>query len=168
MSTQITFKQYITALESATRDAMREILERKTQEVGAAGLADYVALCIENIDDRIERIDAAIDELQAMKKAAQGQKEIVREAVADFLVSAGVDKLEGDRVSSLTVYDPKPKSKLVVRDKQKAVDLGFAKVAVDTTALKKAIESGEEIPEEVATLETVVEQPKIKINKRRA
>jgi len=164
----ITLKQYTTALENATRETMREILERKTQEVGAAGLADYVALTTENIENRIERIDVAIAELQAMKKAAHGQKEIVREAVADFLMAAGVERLEGDRVSSITVYMPKPKHKVVVLDKEAAIESGFAKVTVDTTALKNALENGEEIPEEVATIETVVEPPKIKINKRRA
>ena len=159
-------KQYTPALAEASREEMSAILTRKAEEIGPAGLADYVGFTIETIEDSKDRIKVAIADLKMLLQAAEGQEKIIKAEVRNLLEINGIDKIQGDRISSITLFDPAPKKKLVVLDKEAAIEAGFAKVSVDTTALKKAVEAGE-VDEEVAVLEVEHQENSIKVNRRK-
>ncbi len=159
-------KQYTPALAEASREEMSAILTRKAEEVGPAGLADYVGFTIETIEDKIERLKAAKADILMLEKATKGKKLIILSEVANLLIANDVEKLEGDRISSITIASPSPKKKLVIKDKEALISNGYTKISIDEIAVKKAIEAGE-IDEDIATLEIEHQEQIAKVNRRK-
>lgn len=158
-------KTIATRLESSDREGIGAILNRKAEDVGATGTADYIAMAIDNIDAGVSRIDSAIKELQNIKKDMKCQQEIVKTGAAEWLESNGVDKLQGDLVSSVTVSKKKETVELIITDEESCINAGFLKVSIDKTSLKNALLSGMEV--EGAKLETTHNEDTIRVNKRK-
>ena len=71
------------------------------------GLADYIALTIDELDMQTNQIKMLIKEAQSRKKELEEQKQEVATGSAEFLKSMGIDKLEGNIVSSVTIQKGK-------------------------------------------------------------
>jgi Siphovirus Gp157 len=157
--------QITTKLETAQREDIAPILDKKAMEQGATQAVDYVGFALENIENSIERIDSAIKELQAIKKEAQAQMELIKIGVSDWLTSNGVEKLQGDRISSISVFYKKETSELVIDNEEAVINSGFFKMTIDKTASKQALLNGIDV--EGAHIEITHNEPSIRLNKKR-
>lgn len=158
-------KQYITSLEQVTTEEVSNVLQNKIDTVGIERTVDYVGYSIDNLQDKIKRIDEAINELRQVKEAVKDQIETVKIGTSKWLSDNGIDKLQGDQVSSITVADKKETIEVVVDDEEAVINAGFFKMAVDKTALKNALIEGVHI--DGAHIEITHNEQTIRINKKR-
>lgn len=158
-------KTYETKLETATKNEVAAILDAKLEATSSFGVVDYIGFTVDNLNDRLERIKQAEAELKAIKDATNAQIETIKEGAATWLDDAGLDKLQGDRISSVTVLNRAAKKELVVTDEEALINLGYFKTVLDKTAVKKAIDGGEDI--DGAHLEITHLENSLKINKKR-
>ena len=155
-----------TKLEVAPIQEIGAILDIKVGQVGANGTADYIGLAIENIDNSITRIDDAIKELQAIKKDMKSQQDTIKIGSAKWLSDNGIDKLQGDRVSSVTISPKKESVELIVTNEEACINAGHFKTVLDKTSLKHALIDGAEI--DGASLEVTYSEDTLRVNKRKA
>lgn len=120
------------------------VFEGKAITVGAKGLVDYVGFSIESLDSDIAMLKQAKAEIESLIKAKAGQQEIIKIEFAKFLNANGVEKLDGERISSIKVVQKAPTVKMVVQDEESLLER-FGKVVLDESALKAALERNEEI-----------------------
>ena len=153
------------SLTIAPAESMVEIFNRKLEDKGDRGLADYIYDSDTELNDFIERMKVEKDNIASMIKSAEGQKGIIKEQFSKYLEINGLGKLEGDRVSSLTIYAPKPKEKLVIHDKNYCLDSGYVTLSIDNKLVKQAILDGD-LDKDVAEILTEHQQPTIRINKK--
>lgn len=158
-------KQLQTKLENADREEIAVILDSKAMEQGASQTVDYIGFAIENLESANSRIDQAIKELQAIKKDNNYQIEIIKCGVSDWLTSNGIEKLQGDRISSISVFDKKENRELVITNEEAVINAGYFKMTVDKASAKDALMSGLNI--EGAHLEVTYNEPSIRLNKKR-
>lgn len=157
---------YTTKLETVQeKEEISAILDAKLEATSPYQVVDYVSLAADNIEDAIKRIDEGIKELKAIKDAAKAQLEIIKEGTAEWLEEAGVDKLNGDIVSSISVSERKPKEEVVVTDEEAAINAGYFKTVVDKTSVKKALLDDEII--DFAHIDVTHLENSLRINKRR-
>lgn len=137
--------------------------------------ADYIASSIESIQDKIDYINNEIKELQTLKKSLELSKQLALETTALVLNEYGIDKLEGAVISSLTItpQSSKTKEKLIIKDDNATMALGFVKFSVDEEAILKALQNNnneaKELQEYVKVESTVTTIPaKVKINHKRS
>ena len=160
-------KIYTTTLETVDKSEIIQVLNNKLNATTPQGLVDYVGFAIENLDDKLERIKAAKSELALIEAECKAQKEYIKLEVANFFESNGISKIEGDRISSITTYNPKPIEELHYTDGQALIDIGYIKKpTLDATAVKQAIKDGL-IDKELAYLTIIPKSTTIKINKKR-
>ena len=158
--------QIQTKLETASINDVSIILDRKVSDVGVNRTVDYIGTALDNIDSAVNRIDEAIKELQAIKKSAKSQEETIKIGVASWLQENGINKLQGDRISSISVMKKKEAIELIVKDEESAINEGFFKMTLDKTALKNAILDGKNV--DGSYLETTHNEDSIRLNKSRA
>ena len=154
-----------TKLETAPIQEIGAILDIKVVQVGANGTADYIGLAIENIDTSIARIDEAIKEFQSIKKDMKSQQETIKIGASKWLSDNGIDKLQGDRISSVTVSNKKESIEVVISDEDACINAGYFKTVIDKTSLKNALVNGANI--EGAALEVTYSEDTIRVNKRK-
>ena len=159
-------KIYTTTLETVDKGEIIQVLNDKLNVTSPQGLVDYVGFAVENLDDKLERIKVAKSELALIEAEAKAQKEYIRLEVANFFESNGIAKIEGDRISSITTYNPKPSEELHYADENALIDMGYMKLVLDKTAVKQAIKDGL-LDKELAHLTTTPKPTTIKINKKR-
>lgn len=157
-------KQYVTALEDCELGEMSNILNRKAEKVGSNGAADYIGFAVQNIEASVERIEANIKLMQEIRARAKEQIELIKIGSAKWLLENGVDKLDGDIVSSVSVFDKAPSQEVIIED-ETTLDVSFFKLVPDKTAIKKAINEGVEVIG--ARLETTHQEQSLKVNKKR-
>ena len=158
--------QIQTRLETASIEDISPILDKKASEVGANRTADYIGTALENIESAVTRIDDAIKELQEIKKEAKRQEELIKIGTSKWLQENGIDKLQGDRISSVSVFKKKESVELIVKDEEEAINAGYFKLTLDKTALKNAIIDGQNI--DGSYLEIIHNEDSIKLNKKRS
>lgn len=158
-------KQYNTQLENASREEIAPILYQKVDALQAHGVVDYVGFVLESLDDRVKRIDDTIKELQEAKKSINAQSDIIKIGVSEWLTENGLEKLNGDRISSISVFNKKESYELVIVDEESIINDGYFKMVVDKTAAKQAILNGIEV--NGAKLELTYNEPSIRLNKKR-
>lgn len=154
-----------TKLETSSIDEVVAILDRKVEEIGANGTADYVYRAINNIDSGLSRIKEAIAELKSIEKDMKEQKEIIKTGTSRWLSSNGVTKLQGDIVSSLTVSEKTSSCELIITNAESLINAGYFKMSVDETAVKNALLN--DVKLEGAYLNVTHNEDTIKINKRK-
>ena len=136
--------------------------------------ADYIGLSLQEIASKIEYIGTDIRELQAYKKKLQTALTLAKELVADVLIQNGVDRVDGNFISSLTLQaeSTTTKSDLVVLDENKIMGLGYVKFSPDIEAIKIALETpkGKKELEGLVSVitETTTIKPKVKVNSKKA
>ncbi|MDX4037860.1 siphovirus Gp157 family protein [Aliarcobacter skirrowii] len=136
--------------------------------------ADYIGLSLQEIASKIEYIGTDIRELQAYKKKLQTALALAKELVADVFISNGVDRVDGNLISSLTLQAESisTKSDVVILDENKVMGLGYVKFTPDIEAIKIAINTAKgkkELEGLVSVItETTTIKPKVKVNSKKA
>ena len=160
-STNIHFKDY---LKSILEDSSTPYFQK----------ADYIGLSLQEIASKIEYIGTDIRELQAYKKKLQTALTLAKELVADVFIQNGVDRVDGNLISSLTLQAESisTKSDVVILDENKVMGLGYVKFTPDIEAIKIALETSKgkiELEGLVSVItETTTIKPKIKVNSKKA
>lgn len=157
---------YTTQLESVEKKEIVNVLNNKLATTSPQGLVDYIGFSIENLNDRLERLKVAKEELALIEAQTKAQIEYIKLETATFFESNGIAKIEGDRISSITTYNPKPTEKLHYTDEKALIDMGYAKITLDKTAVKNAIKDGK-IDKHLAYITQELKPTTIKINKKR-
>jgi len=135
--------------------------------------ADYIGLSIADIDEKIKSIDEEIKELQALKANLKEAKEIAQEVGAEVFKEYGIDRLEGNAISSITIKDGEEKQKIDVKvfDENRAIEMGYYKKVVDKEALKEALMGADERAQLDGVAELEIEYKlipdKLRVNKKR-
>ena len=136
--------------------------------------ADYIGLSLQEIASKIEYIGTDIRELQAYKKKLQTALTLAKELVADVLIQNGVDRVDGNLISSLTLQAESisTKSDVVILDENKVMTLGYVKFTPDIEAIKIALETSKgkiELEGLVSVItETTTIKPRVKVNSKKA
>ena len=136
--------------------------------------ADYIGLSLQEIASKIEYIGTDIRELQAYKKKLQTALTLAKELVADVLIQNGVDRVDGNFISSLTLQAESQsiKSDLVVLDENKVMGLGYVKFTADIEAIKIALQTPKGKKELEGLVSVITEKttikPKVKVNSKKA
>ena len=136
--------------------------------------ADYIGLSLQEIASKIEYIGTDIKELQAYKKKLQTALALAKELVADVFIQNGVDRVDGNLISSLTLQAESisTKSDVVILDENKVMGLGYVKFTPDIEAIKIAINTAKgkkELEGLVSVItETTTIKPKVKVNSKKA
>lgn len=162
-------KNYTTTLEALpTGTTVGAILDAKLEATSPEQVTDYVAFAVDNLEANIQRAKDAKSELDAYIKDAQSKIEDIKIGTSKWLKDAGVDKLDGMRVSSITAYEPKPKEELKIYSESYFLNNPeFVKTTLDTTAIKKFLQDTEMDHSEYAEIVTTHKEPTLKINKKR-
>jgi len=156
---------YNTKLEAADMNSICPILDAKLNATCPESVADYMALAIDNLSTKIDKIKQAENELKALKKDITAQIETVKIGSAKWLTEYGIDKLNGLIVSSVTVARPTATEALIVTNKETLINQGFFKTVIDETAVKNAIKNNEVV--EGANISITHKEDSLKINLKR-
>lgn len=119
-----------------------------------AGLADYIALAIDNIEAKAKYLSEVEKQIRAEKKRLKEQETDIKAAAAEFMEKFGTDRLEGAIVSSVTVTPPKAAS---VKRKLKLLQ---PKAAIDEYLVAEGLAEWEEV-------ETPPTPASVRINRRK-
>ena len=134
---------------------------------------DYLGLSLSEIKSKIDTLSGDISELQELKKNLSTALEIAKELIAEIFIENGIDRIDGNIISSLTLSkeSTKPKDEIRILDENALMDLGYVKFSIDMDALKADINAGkaDELKDfvEVSTTYSIV-PAKIKVNKKRS
>ncbi len=152
-------------------DYIRSILEDTSRPYYKR--ADYVGLSLLELQSKIDTLTQDIQELQKLKKRLSEASEIAKEVIASIFVIHGIDRIDGNILSSLTLSPETSKTKLSLKilDEEAVMRLGYIKAEPDLTAIEQAmmsIEGMEELDQYVTIESTSVTIPsKIKVNTKR-
>ena len=152
-------------------DYIRSILEDTSRPYYKR--ADYLGLSLLELQSKIDTLTQDIQELQKLKKRLSEASEIAKEVIASIFVIHGIDSMDGNILSSLTLTPETSKTKLSLKilDEEAVMRLGYIKVEPDLQAIEKAmmdIDSMEELDEFVSIESTSVTIPaKIKVNTKK-
>ena len=162
--------------ESSTNTHFKEYLKSILEDSNTPYFqkADYIGLSLQEIASKIEYIGTDIRELQAYKKKLQTALTLAKELVADVFISNGVDRVDGNLISSLTLQAESisTKSDVVILDENKVMGLGYVKFSPDIEAIKIAINTAKgkkELEGLVSVItETTTIKPRVKVNSKKA
>ncbi len=136
--------------------------------------ADYIGLSMQEIKSKIDTLSSDIAELQALKKKLSNALDIAKVQVAEIFASNGIDRIDGNIISSLTLSNAtsKTKDEIIIKNEEALINLGYVKFSVDLEAVEKALltkEGKKELKKfvDVTTL-TITTPAKIKVNTKRA
>ena len=135
--------------------------------------ADYLGLSLLELQSKIDTLTQDIQELQQLKKRLSEASEIGKEVIASIFVIHGIDRIDGNILSSLTLTPETSKIKLSLKilDEEAVMRLGYIKVEPDLPAIEKAmmdIDSMEELDDFVSIESTSVTIPaKLKVNTKK-
>lgn len=120
------FKEY---LQSILEDTSKPYYQR----------ADYIGLSLNEIKSKIDILGKDISELQSYKKKLTTALDIAKAEVAEIFSSNGIDRIDGNIISSLTIQKSTTKEKNIINilDENKLMGLGFVKFSVDTNAVEE-------------------------------
>jgi len=121
------------------KDYIQNILEDDTKPYYQK--ADYLGLSLNTLKSKVDDIVSNIKELQALKKRLTESLDIAKELTADVLVKNGVDRIDGNIISSITLSKPtiKTKDTLNIKDEKAVMALGYVKFEPDNEAIFKAM-----------------------------
>ena len=154
------FKEY---LQSILEDTSKPYYQR----------ADYIGLSLNEIKSKIDTLTSDISDLQALKKKLSNALDIAKVQVAEIFIGNGIDRIDGNIISSLTLTNPtsKTKDEILIKDEKTLINLGYVKFSVDLEAIEKALQTKEgkkELKKLVDVIPITVTTPaKIKVNTKR-
>ncbi|WP_152059059.1 hypothetical protein [Aliarcobacter butzleri] len=154
------FKDY---LKSVLQDTSKPYYQR----------ADYIGLSLNEIKNKIDTLSSDISELQALKKKLSNALDIAKVQVAEIFLENGIDRIDGNIISSLTLSNPtnKTKDEIIIKNEEALINLGYVKFSVDVEAVEKALKTKEgkqELKKFVDVTPITISTPaKIKVNTKR-
>ena len=141
-----------------------EILDEKAKATTPERAVDYIGYTNDYIANQIAQCESEVKEYQAKIKSLKQHQERIKHGVAKWIISNGVEKIEGLKVSSVTFYKPKS-TKLVIYNEGYFMDNpNLTKTTLDETAVKEFI-GGEIDYSEFAEIKTTLGESLAKINK---
>ena len=135
--------------------------------------ADYIGLSLNEIKSKIDTLTSDISELQALKKKLLNALDIAKVQVAEIFIANGIDRIDGNIISSLTLTNAttKTKDEIIIKNEDALINLGYVKFSVDLEAVEKALSTKEgkkELKKLVDVIPITVTTPaKIKVNTKR-
>ena len=107
--------------------------------------ADYIGLSMQEIKSKIDTLTSDISDLQALKKRLNSALEIAKELTANVFLENGIDRIDGNIISSLTLTNAtsKTKDEIFIKDENAVINLGYVKFSVDLDAVEKALQTKE-------------------------
>ena len=161
--------------EGKTNSHFREYLQSILEDTSKPYYTrcDYIGLSLQGITSKISTIAKDIKELQALKQRYSESLEIAKEITAEMFISNGIDRIDGNILSSLTLIAPTTKTKtdITILNEKEVMQLGYVKFEVDVDAVKVALETkeGQEELKELVNVITITEETpaKVKINQKR-
>ena len=154
------FKEY---LQSILEDTSKPYYQR----------ADYIGLSMQEIKSKIDTLTSDISDLQALKKKLSNALDIAKVQVAEIFLANGIDRIDGNIISSLTLTNASSKTKdeIFIKDENAVMGLGYVKFSIDMDAVEKALQTKEgkkELKKFVdVTPITITTPAKIKVNTKR-
>lgn len=154
------FKEY---LQSILEDTSTPYFQR----------CDYVGLSLDELKSKINTLAKDISELQAYKKKLTSALDIAKTLTAEIFNSNGIDRMDGNIISSLTLTNAtsKTKDEIFIKDENAVLGLGYVKFSVDVEAVEKALQTKEgkkELKKFVDVIPITVTTPaKVKVNTKR-
>ena len=146
----------------------------ENQNLTSFAKSDRIADALMNLDAKIDYIKEQQKLLASLKKQLEVAKSNGKEQVSKALSSMGVAKLEGLKISSITVSKATDKSKaqLEILDEKSLIQAGFFSVILDTEAVEKALLSADqrhEVQDYADMSISLIHKPAtIRINKRKS
>ena len=145
----------------------------ENQNLSSFSKCDAISEAFISLDLKLDYIIEQQRLLANLKKQIEIAKELAKEEVSKALLSFGVTKLEGMKVSSITASKETVKSvaKLQILNEDELLKAGYFKVELDLQAVEEALLSADK-REEVKyyadmKIEKVVKGATIRINKRK-
>ena len=135
--------------------------------------ADYIGLSLNEIKNKIDTLSSDISELQALKKKLLNALDIAKVQVAEIFMANGIDRIDGNIISSITLSNSttKTKDEIIIKNEEALINLGYVKFSVDIEAIEKALltkEGKKELKKFVEIMPITVTIPaKIKVNSKR-
>ncbi len=132
--------------------------------------ADYIGLSLNEIKNKIDTLTSDISDLQNLKKKLSNALEIAKIQVAEIFALNGIDRIDGNIISSLTLTNStsKIKDEIIIKNEDALINLGYVKFSVDIEAIEKALETKEgkkELKKLVQLTPITVTTPaKVKVN----
>ena len=154
------FKDY---LKSVLQDTSKPYYQR----------ADYIGLSLNEIKSKIDTLSSDISELQALKKKLTSALDIAKVQVAEIFIANGIDRIDGNIISSLTLSNAtsKTKDEIIIKNEEALINLGYVKFSVDVEAVEKALQTKvgqKELKKFVEVTPITITTPaKIKVNTKR-
>ncbi len=145
----------------------------ENQNLSSFTKADQIADAFISLDSKLEYIVEQQRLLASLKKQIEIAKELAKEEVSKALLSFGVTKLEGMKVSSITASKETVKSvaKLEILNEDELLRAGYFKVELDLQAVEEALLSADKRAEVQdyadMKIEKVIKGATIRINKRK-
>jgi len=152
-------------------DYVRTILQDTTKPYYQR--ADYVGLSLQEIKAKIDTLSSDIKELQTLKKRLSDSLEIAKEIIATVFLENGVDRIDGNIISSLTLSNEtsSTQTSFTILDHEAVMRLGYIKYQPDIEAIEQAMmsdEGKEELAEFVKSETNTTTTPaKVKVNAKR-
>ncbi len=135
--------------------------------------ADYVGLSLSELKSKIDNLSSNIKELQDLKKKLSNALDIGKVLVADVFIKNGIDRIDGNIISSLTLAPSSSKTTtdITILDEKSVMQLGYVAFSVDMEAIKVALttKAGQKELKELVNVITITENTpaKVKINQKR-
>jgi hypothetical protein len=154
------FKEY---LQSILEDTSKPYYQR----------ADYIGLSLNEIKNKVDCLTKDIQELQSYKKKLTTALDIAKSQVAEIFASNGIDRMDGNIISSLTIQKSTTKEKNIINilDENKLMGLGFVKFSVDVEAVENHLSTKQGVKELKGLVEvtpmSITTPAKVKVNTKR-
>jgi hypothetical protein len=154
------------------KEYLQNILEDTTKPYYQR--CDYIGLSLNEIKSKIDTIAKDIKELQSLKQRLSESLEIAKELTAEIFLANGIDRIDGNIISSLTLTSAssKVKTDITILNEQEVMKLGYVKFDVDVEAIKLAYatKEGQEELKALINVITITENTpaKVKINQKRS
>lgn len=156
------FKEY---LQSILEDTSTPYFQR----------CDYVGLSLNELKSKIDTLTKDISELQEYKKKLSSALDIAKELTAEVFINNGIDRIDGNIISSLTLTKPSitTKNKITILKSNELMGLGYVKFSVDDEAIARLVEENSDALKELESYISIekietVNPVKVKVNTKRA
>jgi len=155
------FKEY---LQTILEDTVKPYHQR----------CDYIGLSLYEIKSKIDFLSKDITELQNLKKKLATSLDIAKELTAEIFLENGIDRIDGNIISSLTLTKASSKTNHVITiiDENALMELGHVTFSVDTQSVEDAIKTKDGLEKLKDFIEidstTVITPVKVKVNTKKS
>lgn len=155
------FKEY---LQSILEDTSTPYFQR----------CDYVGLSLNELKSKIDTLTKDISELQEYKKKLSSALDIAKGLTAEVFINNGIDRIDGNIISSLTLTKPSitTKNKITILKSNELMGLGYVKFSVDDEAIARVVEENTDALKELESYISIekietINPVKVKVNTKR-